>query len=245
MIRLEQISKDFGRVRVLDDLTLHIPKGEIFCLVGSSGAGKTTALRIISGVLQPSSGELFIDGFSMAKQPRYAKRQIGYVPDYPYLYERLSGREFLEFHAQLYLLPMLEVKTQIERFTRIFDLQEWLDKQIEEYPPGIRQKIVLTAAFLHNPSVLVLDEPFAALDPASERRLKEQLRLFVASGGSVLLATQQPHHTDQLCQRIGILALGKLLFSGTVAEIKTHHDQDLDAVLKGLTESNQQETHNG
>ncbi|MEO8377645.1 MAG: ABC transporter ATP-binding protein, partial [Candidatus Sumerlaeota bacterium] len=242
MLELENLSKDYDGFLAVDDLSLKIPAGEFFCFLGPNGAGKTTTIKIITGLLRPAKGRAIICGHDIQKQPLEAKRAIGYIPDTPYLYEKLSGRDFMHFVGSLYGVTKQDTEAAIEKYFTLFQLKHAADHLIENYSFGMRQKLCFSAAFLHNPRVLVVDEPMVGLDPQSARTLKNILRAFCANGGTVFLSTHLLAIAEELCDRLGIITKGKLRFLGTVDELRkslsregTLEDLFLELTADGVT----------
>ncbi|CAN5365304.1 ABC transporter ATP-binding protein [soil metagenome] len=221
MLQLENLRKEYDGFVALDELSLDIPAGQFFCFLGPNGAGKTTTIKIITGLLRPARGRALVCGYDIQKQPLEAKRQIGYIPDTPYLYEKLSGRDFMHFVGNLYGVPRAETNRSIERYFTAFQIAHAADNLIENYSFGMRQKLCFSAAFMHNPRVLVVDEPMVGLDPQSARTLKNILREFCANGGTVFLSTHLLAIAEELCDRLGIITKGRLRFLGTVDELRT------------------------
>lgn len=236
MIRLENLTKDFSRLRAVDNLNLHVKKGEIFGFLGPNGAGKTTTIRLITGILQPTFGNVLIGGIDIAEKPRYAKQQIGYVPDHPYLYERLSGREFIEFQAQLFLLRPDIFRPRLVELSNLFSMDGWLDERIESYSQGMRQKVVMAAALIHRPELLVLDEPLIGLDPRSLTIFKDVLRRQSAAGTTVFFSTHALYIAQELCERMAIISNGHLVAEGTLDELRQREDLDLEAAFLRITQ---------
>lgn len=225
MLKLENLTKDYDGFRALDDLSIDIPAGEFFCFLGPNGAGKTTTIKIIAGLLRPAAGRALICGHDIQQQPLEAKRVIGYIPDTPYLYEKLSGRDFMHFVGNLYGVSKQDVQAAIDRYFHAFRITQAADNLIENYSFGMRQKLCFSAAFLHNPRVLVVDEPMVGLDPQSARTLKNILREFCAGGGTVFLSTHLLAIAEELCDRLGIITKGKLRFLGTVNDLRRSLDR--------------------
>lgn len=246
MLKLENLSKDYDGFLALDDLTLHIPPGEFFCFLGPNGAGKTTTIKIITGLLRPARGRALIGDYDIQKQPLDAKRLIGYIPDTPYLYEKLSGRDFMHFVGNLYEIPRKDVQDAIDRYFRAFRIMDAADNLIENYSFGMRQKLCFSAAFLHNPRLLVVDEPMVGLDPQSARTLKNMLREFCARGNSIFLSTHLLAIAEELCDRLGIITNGRLRFLGTVGKLRsdlaregTLEDLFLELTQDGVTDTSE------
>ncbi|MBI1290375.1 ATP-binding cassette domain-containing protein [bacterium] len=220
MLSLQNLSKDYDGFRALDDLSLEIPAGEFFCFLGPNGAGKTTTIKIITGLLKPATGKAIIAGHDIQAAPLEAKRQIGYIPDTPYLYEKLSGRDFMHFVGNLYGVPRQEVQAAIDKYFAAFRIAHAADNLIENYSFGMRQKLCFSAAFMHKPKVLVVDEPMVGLDPQSARTLKNMLREFCRDGGTVFLSTHLLAIAEELCDRLGIITRGKLRFLDSVDDLR-------------------------
>jgi ABC-2 type transport system ATP-binding protein len=235
MIKLENLIKDFARVRAVDGLNLDVRRGEIFGFLGPNGAGKTTTIRLITGLLQPTYGRVFIDGIDMASRPRHAKENIGYVPDQPFLYERLSGREFLEFHAQLFMLPAAAYQSTLSELSGRLEMDELLDERIESYSQGARQKIAILAALIHSPPLIVLDEPLGGLDPRAARVFKDILRERASNGVTIFFSTHILPIAQEMCDRLGIIDRGKLLALGTFDEIRRQEDVNLESTFLRIT----------
>ena len=220
MLSLQNLSKSYDSFLALDDLSLEIPSGEFFCFLGPNGAGKTTTIKIVTGLLKPATGRAIIAGHDIQREPLEAKRQIGYIPDTPYLYEKLSGRDFMHFVGNLYGVPRRDVQAAIDKYFSAFRITHAADNLIENYSFGMRQKLCFSAAFLHNPKVLVVDEPMVGLDPQSARTLKNMLREFCREGGTVFLSTHLLAIAEELCDRLGIITRGKLRFLGSVDDLR-------------------------
>jgi ABC-2 type transport system ATP-binding protein len=246
MLELEKLSKDYDGFLALDDLSLYIPPGEFFCFLGPNGAGKTTTIKIITGLLRPARGTARIAGRDIQREPLEAKRLIGYIPDTPYLYEKLSGRDFMYFVGNLYSIPRAEVNAAIDKYFHIFRINHAADNLIENYSFGMRQKLCFSAAFMHRPRLLVVDEPMVGLDPQSARTLKNLLREFCAAGNSIFLSTHLLAIAEELCDRLGIITRGKLRFLGTVDQLRTNlsrqgtlEDLFLELTADGVTDTSE------
>ncbi len=237
MIRLENLIKDFARVRAVDNLNLHVRRGEIFGFLGPNGAGKSTTIRLMTGLLHPTYGRILLEGIDINVRPRHAKQIFGYVPDQPFLYERLSGREFVEFRAQLYMLPGPALRSSLEDLAGQFGLDGWLEERIEAYSQGARQKLAIIAALIHNPALIILDEPLVGLDPRAARVFKDLLRQRVAHGATVFLSTHILPVAQEICDRLAIIDRGKLIALGTLDEIRRSDDANLETTFLRLTEN--------
>jgi ABC-2 type transport system ATP-binding protein len=220
MLRLEGATKRYGHFTAVDRLDLVVRRGEIFGFLGPNGAGKTTTIRMVAGVLQPSEGRILIGGHDVAKDPRAAKSRLGYIPDRPFLYEKLSGSEFLRFVAGLWGKNGAATEARGARMLELFSLSDWKDELIESYSHGMRQKLLITSALLHEPELVVVDEPLVGLDPRAARILKDLLRVFVDRGGTVFLSTHTLEVAEALCDRIAIIHEGKVIARGTMDELR-------------------------
>lgn len=220
MIRLDGVTKRYGQFTAVEPLDLHVRKGELFGFLGPNGAGKTTTIRMITGVLRPSAGRVSVAGVDMLKDPVGAKRHIGYIPDRPSLYEKLTGREFLRFTSGLWGRSGPAAEKRAAELLELFELTRWADTLIESYSHGMRQKILISSALVHAPDVIVVDEPMVGLDPKGARLIKELLRTFVEEGGTVFLSTHTLEVAEALCDRIAILFQGSIRAMGTMAELR-------------------------
>jgi ABC-2 type transport system ATP-binding protein len=220
MIRFQNASRYYGRKLAVDDLTLSVPRGELFALLGPNGAGKTTTIKMLTGLLRPSAGNIEVCGLDMVSRTREAVQCLGYVPDESFLYEKLSGREFLQFVAEMRGLGRAETAARIARETETFDLSSFLDDLAETYSHGMKQRLVFAAACLHDPAVLVVDEPMVGLDPLSTRRVKDVLCQRARAGATVFMSTHMLSVAEEIADRIGIVDAGHVSFLGTVGELR-------------------------
>lgn len=220
MIRLEGLTKRYGSFTAVDELDLEVPRGGIFSLLGPNGAGKTTTLRMIAGILRPDAGRVFIDGHDVTEAPGDAKRRLGFVPDRPFVYEKLSGAELLRFTAALYGQEGPDVERRIDELLELWDLMPWKDQLIESYSHGMRQKVIISAALVHRPVVLVIDEPMVGLDPRSARLLKDVLRSFADRGGTAVISTHTLELAEALSDRLAVIDRGRLVVTGTMDDLR-------------------------
>jgi ABC-2 type transport system ATP-binding protein len=224
MLCLEGVVKRYGTFTAVNGIDLTVPRGEIFGFLGPNGAGKTTTIRMIAGVLQPSNGRIEIGGDDLAANPVGAKSRIGYIPDRPFLYEKLSGGEFLRFVAGLWGKDETASEQRVEGLLDLFSLSDWRDELIESYSHGMRQKLLITSALIHQPELIVVDEPMVGLDPRSARILKDLLRAFVDSGGTVFLSSHTLEVVEAVCDRIAIIREGDIIAQGTMGDLRHQVD---------------------
>jgi ABC-2 type transport system ATP-binding protein len=220
VVRATHLSRRYGDTLAVDGLNLEVLAGEIYGFLGPNGAGKTTTLRMLTGLLHPGAGEVAIAGHSMAREPEAARGALGFVPDTPYLYERLSAREHLAFCAGLFGVPAEAAAARADALLKLLELEAAADARIESYSHGMRQKTALAGALVHDPKVLFLDEPTIGLDPRSARTIKDLLRGFCDRGGAVFLSTHVLEVAERLCDRVGILHQGRLLTEGSPAALR-------------------------
>jgi ABC-2 type transport system ATP-binding protein len=240
VIELTHVSKSYnkGKVKAVDDLSLTVRSGEIFGFLGPNGAGKTTTIKMIVGLLKPDMGTITVNDLDTQRESLRCKAMTTYVPDYPAVYERLSGLEYLNFIGDVYGVPKKERLERIEKWLDIFELKQAVSSPIQSYSHGMKQKIVLTAALLPAPQVMVLDEPMVGLDPRAAHQLKELMREHCDQGKTLFFSTHIMEVAEKLCDRIGIINKGKLITSGTMDELKTidHSDESLENIFLELTE---------
>jgi len=220
MIEFDHVSRTYGPKPAVTDLTLSIPRGELFALLGPNGAGKTTTIKMLVGLLRPSRGSVRICGHDLVKEARAAHLHTGYVPDEPTLYDKLTGREFLWFIADMFGMPRHLATEKISREIDHFELAEFADELSESYSLGMKQRLVFAAALLHDPDVLVLDEPMVGLDPRSVRIVKDLLRSRTQEGMTVFMSTHTLAMAEEMADRVGIMVRGQLRFLGTLAELR-------------------------
>lgn len=234
-IELNDLSKRYGDFPAVSNLNLAVKKGEIFGFIGPNGAGKTTTIRMMGGILAPSSGTVKICGTDMAKEPEKAKSKIGFIPDRPYLYEKLTGMEFLKFTADLYGVDERVFFRRAEKELAQFSLTDWPDELIESYSHGMKQRLIMAAALIHTPEILIVDEPTVGLDPASVRMLKTLFRQLAEEGVGIFMSTHTLRIAEEICDRIGVIRKGHLSALGTVEELKQKADVDGDLEQVFLT----------
>lgn len=239
MLNIVDVSKSYnkGAVKAVDSLNLSVPKGEIFGFLGPNGAGKTTTIKMMTGILTPDSGTISINGYDIQKNPLEAKQSIGYVPDNPDVYEKLTGMEYLNFMADMYRVPKKERSERIEYYLDMFQLKDAAGDLIKSYSHGMRQKIVISGALLHKPALWILDEPLVGLDPRSAHLLKEEMKRHCEQGNTVFFSTHILEVAEKLCDRVGIIHKGKLIAVGTLEELKSSEKTaSLENIFLELTE---------
>jgi ABC-2 type transport system ATP-binding protein len=238
MIQLEGITKHYGSFVAVDHISLEVPRGVLYGCLGPNGAGKTTMLRMIAGILKPTDGRVLIGGDDVQANPIGAKMRLGFIPDRPFVYDKLTGAEFLRFVAGLYGQEGDAVERRIAELLEVFELSSWKDELIEAYSHGMRQKLIISSALIHRPECIVVDEPMVGLDPKGARLLKDIFRQFVDRGGTVLMSTHTLEVAEAMCDQIGILQHGKIVAHGTMAEIRRQHaagDASLEELFLKLT----------
>jgi ABC-2 type transport system ATP-binding protein len=238
MIRLTDLTKRYGSFTAVNGIALEVPKGELFGFLGPNGAGETTTLRMIAGILQPTAGTVEVAGHDIQKDPVAAKARLGFIPDRPYVYEKLTGAEFLRFVAGLYGQGGAGVESRMDELLALFELTDWKDQLVEKYSHGMRQKLIISSALVHRPDVIVVDEPMVGLDPKGQSFLKDLFRQFCDRGGTVLMSTHTLEIAEAVCDRIAIIQKGRLAAVGTMAEVRQQtesHGQSLEQVFLKLT----------
>jgi ABC-2 type transport system ATP-binding protein len=218
MIKTTNLTKKFGQLTAVDNLNLNIKKGEIYGFIGPNGAGKTTTIKMLTGVILPTSGQITIDQIDLAKKPVEAKKMIGYIPDDPYVYPELTGREFLYLIGRLFKVKQLEKK--INQLLPIFNLEKIIDAPFKDYSRGNKQKLTILAAWLHQPQLLVIDEPILGLDPQSAQTTIKLFKDFAKKGGTIFVSTHTLSIAEKICHRLGVIDQGKLIFEGTIGQLE-------------------------
>jgi ABC-2 type transport system ATP-binding protein len=240
MIELQNIAKTYGSYNALQQLNLSVPAGEVFGFIGPNGAGKTTTIKIIGGILAPTAGTVKIAGIDMARDPVAAKQRIGFIPDRPYLYEKLTGMEFLQFTADVYGVSHAVFQEKAVTLLEMFALADWGEELIESYSHGMKQRLIMCAALLHDPEVLVVDEPMVGLDPVAIRMVKNLFRDLARQGVAIFMSTHTLAVAEDICDRIGIIHRGRLIAEGTLDELRKDIKggaADLEAVFINLTQA--------
>ena len=232
MMRIEHLTKTYGDKKAVDDLSLHIRPGEIFGFIGHNGAGKTTTLKSAVGILQFDAGTIYIDGCSIASDPVKCKRSLAYIPDNPDLYEFMSGIKYLNFIADVFGISAAERQEKIRKYADIFELTDDLAQPISAYSHGMKQKLAVISAWLHDPKLIIMDEPFVGLDPKASHLLKEMMREHCDRGGAIFFSTHVLEVAEKLCDKVAIIKQGRLIKEGTMEEVKG--DDSLEEVFLEL-----------
>ncbi|MBE6601781.1 MAG: ABC transporter ATP-binding protein [Ruminococcaceae bacterium] len=220
MLRIEHLTKTYGEKRAVDDLSLHICKGEIYGFIGHNGAGKTTTIKAICGILQFDGGDIFVDGVSVKKDPLSCKRKIAYIPDNPDLYDFMTGIQFLNFTADIFGVDADTRQTLIRKYADVFSLTSDLAQPISAYSHGMKQKLAIIAALLHEPKLIIMDEPFVGLDPKASHLLKEIMHELCKAGAAIFFSTHVLEVAEKLCDKVAIIKNGKLVRAGTMDEVR-------------------------
>jgi ABC-2 type transport system ATP-binding protein len=238
MIQLENITKKYADFAAVDRLNLSVNKGEVFGFIGPNGAGKTTTIKMIGGILKPTTGTVTIAGIDMLTEPEKAKSKIGFIPDRPYLYEKLTGMEFLRFTAELYGVSENGFDKKARAHLEMFSLADWSDELIESYSHGMKQRLIMSAALIHDPEVIIVDEPMVGLDPAAIMMVKQLFKDLAQKGFTVFMSTHTLKVAEDICNRIGVIHKGRLIASGTTRDLQREAnvtDADLEKVFLSLT----------
>ena len=220
MLNIEHLTKTYGEKKAVDDLSLHIAPGEIYGFIGHNGAGKTTTIKACCGILQSDSGEVYIDGVSVKENPIAAKAKLAYIPDNPDLYEFMTGIQFLNFIGDVFGVSAEDRQARIRKYAELFELTNDLAQPISAYSHGMKQKLAVISALLHEPKLLIMDEPFVGLDPKASHILKELMRELCKNGGAIFFSTHVLEVAEKLCDKVAIIKGGKLIKSGTMEEVK-------------------------
>lgn len=232
MLKIEHLTKTYGDKKAVDDVSLHIHKGEIYGFIGHNGAGKTTTIKSVIGIQQFDAGTVTIDGISIKRDPMKCKKEIAYIPDNPDLYDFMSGIKYLNFVADVYRIPADVRKERIQRYAEAFELTNDLGQPISAYSHGMKQKLAIIAAWIHEPKLVIMDEPFVGLDPKAAHILKEMMRELCDNGGAIFFSTHVLEVAEKLCDKVAIINHGKLVKAGTMDEVKG--DDSLEEVFLEL-----------
>lgn len=236
MIELQNVTRTFGKLYAVKDLNLKIPDSELFTLLGPNGAGKTTTVKMITGLIKPSVGKIFINGIDVSEFPEKAKEIISYIPDQPFLYPELTGREFIIFVSRLYRMEQKDITMGMESLIDVFRIGDWIDLPASMYSHGMRQKVIFIQALIHNPEVIVIDEPMVGLDPVSARIVKKILRERVRNGVTVFMSTHSLDVAEEISDRVGVIDEGKLIEVGSMEKLLKTPSSTLEDLYFSITE---------
>jgi ABC-2 type transport system ATP-binding protein len=220
MIAVENLVKRYGNFTAVDGVSLTVAPGQIHGFLGPNGAGKTTSISMIAGLLKPTAGRIFVNGHDLEREPEAAKAALGFIPDRPFIYEKLTAGEFLRFHAGLYGMPEREIDERIKEMLEIFELGKWHNELVESFSHGMKQRLVMSAAFLHRPKAVLVDEPMVGLDPRGARLIKDVFRRMTEHGVAILMSTHTLEVAQEMCDLISIILKGKIIARGTVSELR-------------------------
>jgi ABC-2 type transport system ATP-binding protein len=226
MLEIARLTKQFGSFTAVRNLNLSISAGEFFGFLGPNGAGKTTTIKLITGLLAPTAGQIVIDGFDIQKNPIEAKSMIGYIPDQPYLYDRLTGREFLFFSGGLYSMKGKALRERIDEVIALLQIGSWVDRRTEEYSQGMKQRITIASALLHQPKFLLVDEPMVGLDPQSAKIVKDLFVELTKNGTAIVMSTHSLHIAEEICGRIGVIKDGEIIFDNDLQSLKEFREKE-------------------
>lgn len=238
ILKIDNLVKTFGTFTAVDDISLEVTQGEIFGFLGPNGAGKTTTIKMLAGLLLPDSGQMTINGNLLSEHPLACKSDTGYIPDRPWLFEKLTGMEYVQFVASLYNLPEKTFLANSAHYLELFDLADWQHHLIESYSHGMRQKLIMTSVMMLDQPLLIIDEPMVGLDPKSARIVKELFKQKAAGGTTIFLSTHSLEIAEELCHRIAIITNGKLHITGTMETLRQKagkEDSDLEEIFLELT----------
>jgi len=240
MLKLINLSKTFGEFTAVDNLNLQINRGDLFGFLGPNGAGKTTTIKMITGLYNISKGSILVDDIDISGNPIISKNKIGYIPDQPFLYDKLTGKEFLYFSGGLYQIAKKELKDKIDHLIDLLKIGDWLDKRTEDYSQGMRQRITIASAFLHDPELIIIDEPMVGLDPQSAVIVKQVLKQKAREGCTIFMSTHSLNVVEEICNRVGIINYGKLIYDVSIDELKQmqkEHNHNIEELFIALTQS--------
>src|SRR5438477_7638789 len=220
MIAIHELTKEYAKFRAVDGVSLEVPRGRIHGFLGPNGAGKTTTIKMIAGLLKPTAGRIVVNGHDLAKDPEAAKASLGFIPDRPFIYEKLTAAEFLRFHAGLYGIDGNGTGSRVREMLELFELERWENELVESFSHGMKQRLVMSAAFLHRPQAVLVDEPMVGLDPRGARLIKNVFRRMSARGVGILMSTHTLEVAQEMCDRISIILKGRIIARGTVDELR-------------------------
>lgn len=238
MLKIENLTKSFGSFKAVDNISLSIESGDLFGFLGPNGAGKTTTIKIITGLYSLNSGNVIVDGIDISENHIEAKKRIGYIPDQPFLYEKLTGKEFLFFSGGLYKIPKQKLKNKIDELIEILNIGDWINKRTEEYSQGMRQRITIASALLHEPKLIIVDEPMVGLDPQSAHVIKNLFKKLTAEGTAIFMSTHSLNVVEEICNKVAIINKGQIIFNDKIDklyELREDMDRNIEQIFIQLT----------
>lgn len=238
MLEIKDLTKSFGSFKAVDNISLTTTTGDLYGFLGPNGAGKTTTIKIITGLYSPTSGSVEVDGFDITKDHIEVKKRIGFVPDQPFLYEKLTGKEFLFFSGGLYKIPKNKLKIKIDELINKLNIGEWINKRTEEYSQGMRQRITIASALLHEPKLIIVDEPMVGLDPQSSHIIKKLFKELTNNGTVIFMSTHSLNVVEEICNKVAIIHKGKIIFNDNIDqlyEIRKDKDRNIEQIFIQLT----------
>lgn len=242
MLKLDGVSKSFGDLFAVKNLTLNVKKGDLYGFLGPNGAGKTTTIKIITGLYKPTSGKIFIDDLDISNHTLQVKSKFGYIPDQPFLYDKLTGIEYLMFTGSLYNIDEAELNSKIEELLVTLKFEDWIYKRTEEYSQGMKQRITIASAFIHDPDLIIIDEPMVGLDPQSAAIVKTILKQKAEAGKAVFVSTHSLNVVEEICNKVAIIKKGELIFDNSLSNLqqqKNEHNPTLEKLFIELTNSDE------
>jgi ABC-2 type transport system ATP-binding protein len=238
MITLQNLAKTYGGFTAVDGISLEVPPGELHGFLGPNGAGKSTTFRMVAGLLKPSAGRVLVNGADIAREPERAKASLGFIPDRPFIYEKLTAGEFLRFHGGLYAMPEPRIDQRVREMLALFELTAWEHQLVESFSHGMKQRLVMSAAFMHQPRAVLVDEPMVGLDPRGAQLIKAIFRRITESGVAILMSTHTLEVAEEMCDRVSIVLRGRIIAQGTVDQIRAmsgSRDEQLTTLFLRLT----------
>ncbi len=238
MLEIKDLTKSFGSFKAVDNISLTTTTGDLYGFLGPNGAGKTTTIKIITGLYSPTSGSVEVDGFDITKDHIEVKKRIGFVPDQPFLYEKLTGKEFLFFSGGLYKTPKNKLKIKVDELINKLNIGEWINKRTEEYSQGMRQRITIASALLHEPKLIIVDEPMVGLDPQSSHIIKKLFKELTNNGTVIFMSTHSLNVVEEICNKVAIIHKGKIIFNDNIDqlyEIRKDMDRNIEQIFIQLT----------
>ena len=238
MLKIDNLSKSFGNFKAVDNISLNVEPGDLYGFLGPNGAGKTTTIKIITGLYTATKGKVFIDGIDITENHIEAKKRIGYIPDQPYIYEKLTGKEFLFFSGGLYKIPKEKLTEKIDELINILNIGEWINKRTEEYSQGMRQRITIASALLHEPKFIIVDEPMVGLDPQSAHIIKNLFKKLTSEGTAIFMSTHSLNIVEEICSKVAIINKGKIIFNDKIEklyELREDMDRNIEQIFIQLT----------